>query len=231
VWFLSSIILTSSFILKNVCYLDINLSCLLYTDDLWMPIPVAPYDPDNRFMKCARDHKLEALERSSVVPDSDNRFAQCALENKMRNRSVSEPVSYDSDNRFTQCARSERSYSISSPQISPQTRYTERRTLDTEYRPREQMLLNSPKSVKKDSLAIEDFPSLSPLCSKSPKAVLMSPLRTTITSSVAPVAIATVLSVKDGKVTQTDIYENIEPLTITPSKWSDVLKYTPQNTH
>jgi len=175
-----------------------------------MPIPVAPYDPYNRFMKCARDHKLEALERSSVVPDSDNRFAQCALENKMRNRSVSEPVSYDSDNRFTQCARSERSYSISSPQISPQTRYTERRTLDTEYRtldterrPREHTLLNSPKSVKKDSLAIEDFPSLSPLCSKSPKAVLMSPLRTTITT-VAPVAIATVLSVKDGKVTQKD---------------------------
>ena len=167
-----------------------------------MPIPVAPYDPDNRFMKCARDHKLEALERSSVVPDSDN--------------------------RFTQCARSERSYSISSPQISPQTRYTERRTLDTEYRPREHTLLNSPKSVKKDSLAIEDFPSLSPLSTKSPKAVLMSPLRTT---TVTPVAIATVLSVKDGKVTQKDIYENIEPLTITPSKWSDVLKYTPQNTH
>ena len=210
-----------------------------------MPIPIAPYDPDNRFMKCAREHKLEALERSDSSSDSfsgsDNRFAQCALENRMRNRSMSCSVSAsgsgsdsDLDNRFTQFAiqgKSEhrpRTYSQNTDyrtQTQTQSQpYSEHRSRtysqNTDYRSQTQIHSpdNSPKLTKKD---VEDFPSL---CTKSPKPILMSPLR--ITTPIVSSPIATVLSVKDGKVIQKDIYEDVEPLSITPSKWPDVLKYT-----
>jgi hypothetical protein len=194
-----------------------------------MPIPVAPYDPNNRFMKCAREHKLDVLERSDIEPVSDsyidNRFTQCALENKMRDRSVSEHIS-DLDNRFTQFAiqgkteHRPRTYSQNTDHRS-QTHYTERRS-------RVQTLTDSPdrspKSIKKDTFTTDDFPTLSPLCTKSPKSILMSPLR--ITTPIISSSSITSISVKGGKVIQKDIYENIEPLTITPSKWSDVLQNT-----
>ena len=206
-----------------------------------MPIPIAPYDPDNRFMKCAREHKLEALERSDSSSDSfsasDNRFAQCALENRMRNRSMSCSVSAsgsgsdsDLDNRFTQFAiqgKSEhrpRTYSQNTDYRTQTQSYSEHRSRtysqNTDYRSQTQIHSpdNSPKLTKKD---VEDFPSL---CTKSPKPILMSPLR--ITTPIVSSPIATVLSVKDGKVIQKDIYEDVEPLSITPSKWPDVLKYT-----
>lgn len=202
-----------------------------------MPIPIAPYDPDNRFMKCAREHKLETLERSDSLSDSfsgsDNRFAQCALENKMRNRSMSCSVSAsdsasDLDNRFTQFAiqgKSEhrpRTYSQNTD-YRTQT-YSEHRSRtysqNTDYRTQTQTHSpdNSPKINKKD---VEDFPSL---CTKSPKPILMSPLR--ITTPIIASSSITSISVKDGKVVQKDIYEDVEPLSITPSKWSDILKYT-----
>lgn len=208
-----------------------------------MPIPIAPYDPDNRFMKCAREHKLETLERSDSSSDSvsdsytDNRFAQCALQNKMQNRSISCSLSVsgstsasDSENRFTQFAiqgKSEHRPRTYSQNTDYRTQiYSEHRSRTysqtTEHRTQTQIQIhspdNSPKINKKD---VEDFPSL---CTKSLKPILMSPLR--ITTPIVSSPIATVLSVKDGKVIQKDIYEDVEPLVITPSKWSDVLKYT-----
>lgn len=199
-----------------------------------MPIPVAPYDPNNRFMKCAREHKLEALERSDSSSDSfsgsDNRFVQCALENKMRDRSVSMSASCsDLDNRFTQFAiqgKSEhrpRTYSQNTDHRSHTHTYSQHRSR-TYSQPQTYSPDNSPKPIKKDTFTTDDFPTLSPLYTKSPKSVLMSPLR--ITTPILLSSSITSISVKDGKVIQKDIYENIEPLSITPSKWSDVLQNT-----
>ena len=155
----------------------------------------------------------------------------------MRNRSMSCSVSAsgsgsdsDLDNRFTQFAiqgKSEhrpRTYSQNTDYRTQTQSYSEHRSRtysqNTDYRSQTQIHSpdNSPKLTKKD---VEDFPSL---CTKSPKPILMSPLR--ITTPIVSSPITTVLSVKDGKVIQKDIYEDVEPLSITPSKWSDVLKYT-----
>lgn len=195
-----------------------------------MPIPVAPYDPNNRFMKCAREHKLDILERSDSVSDSytDNRFTLCALENKMRDRSVSMSAS-DTDNRFTQFAiqgkteHRPRTYSQNTDHRSQTQTYSEHRSR-TYSQPHTYSPDNSPKPIKKDTFTTDDFPILSPLCTKSPKSILMSPLR--ITTPILLSSSITSISVKDGKVIQKDIYENIEPLSITPSKWSDVLQNT-----
>jgi hypothetical protein len=200
------------------------------------------YDPDNRFMRCAMEHKMELKGL-----DSGNRFERCVTEARLVSPPLS-PVSPSlrrslSDerefmaNRASIPVRENRSDSgtslASTNSIKSVNKYP-----NSKLRSKQDIRSSESEIIhveKKDSFE-DNFPSLchSPKANPSPKlnpvkTPIMLPLRSP-KSEKSPIRIIdsiTSLSLQGGKLITKEIVTVVEeppPLTITPSKWSDLLR-------
>jgi hypothetical protein len=142
------------------------------------------YDPENRFMRCAMEHKMELkgidsgnrIDISPKAIDIDNRFQRCASENKLSPSSSSRYLEREREimsNRDSIPIRESRSNSGSSTNKYPNSKLRPKQdaTSKQDSPPKQDIrLLDSPKQ-KKDSFE-DNFPSLS--LSHSPKAIAHS---------------------------------------------------------
>ncbi len=208
-----------------------------------MSFSSSQYDPENRFMRCAMEHKMEkrVSDISPLAIDIDNRFQRCAIENKLN----SPPISPCSSSRYLEREREfisnrdsipirgSRSNSGSSVISGSSTnKYPNSRLRSKTHSDQDVRLLDSPDfspKQKKDSFE-DNFPSLSSSPSLNPKTPVMLPLRSP-QSEKSPKKVVvdsvTSLSLQGGKLVQKEIVTVVEeppPLTITPSKWSDLLR-------
>jgi hypothetical protein len=217
-----------------------------------MPSSSSQYDPENRFMKCAMEHKMELK-----GIDSGNRFERCVTEARLVSPPLS-PVSPSlrrslSDerefmaNRASIPVRENRSDSgtslASTNSIKSVNKYP-----NSKLRSKQDIRLSeSPTTPSPQDLFEDNFPSLSPKANPSPchspkaithslsasclkpKTPIMLPLRSP-KSEKSPIRIidsVTSLSLQGGKLITKEIVTVVEeppPLTITPSKWSDLLR-------
>jgi hypothetical protein len=203
------------------------------------------YDPENRFMKCAMDYKMQ---KHGFNPE--NRFDQCAYEKKQQSQHISHNKSVENkpfennsvennsvenkidiipnyDNITNRDTRSNSCCSNNSKQSV--NKYPNSRLRSKTNSIQDVRLMDS--SPKKDSFD-DNFPSLSPnLNSIQPKTPIMIPLsspKNNKTPTKKPIVDSiTSLSLQGGKIITKEIITIIEeppPLVITPSKWSDLLR-------
>jgi hypothetical protein len=194
------------------------------------------YDPENRFMKCAMEHKME-----SRGIDPGNRFERCVTEARLESplrRSLSDEREFMA-NRSSIPVRESRSDSSNSLASTNSTKSVNKYPNS---KLRAKVSLQDIRSAESEIIPLEkkdtfedNFPTLnsSPKGNQSPclkpKTPIMLPLRSP-QSEKSPFRVVdsiTSISVKDGKLVKKEIVTVVEeppPLVITPSKWSDLLR-------
>jgi hypothetical protein len=196
------------------------------------------YDSDNRFMRCAMEHKMNSgsfssipsVAPSSITYDIDNRFEALRynIYTPNKNEITLEKVSIKNNREL----RSNSCSSIFSNSSTSSQKY-----------PNSRLRSSSNQDVRKSSQDVfeENFPCLNstPILSPSSIKTPLTPI-TPLTSPITPISYKKVLdpngtvklSVQGGKVIKEELYtmvpEEPPPLVITPSKWSDLF-YTTNN--
>lgn len=190
------------------------------------------YDSENRFMRCAMEHKmgLQGI-------DSANRFEKCSTESRLESplrRALSDEREFitNSSSIPIREKRSDSSNSLASTNSTKSVNKYPNSKL------RAKVSLQDIRSSESDIIPVEkkdsfedNFPSLSLSLSPSlkPKTPVMLPLRSP-KSEKSPIRIVdsiTSLSLQGGKLVKKEIVtlaEEPPPLVITPSKWSDLLR-------
>lgn len=160
-----------------------------------MSFSSSQYDPENRFMRCAMEYKIDT---------HSSRYLEKEREREREHISNYNSIPIRQTNKY------------------PNSRLRSKTHSEQDVRS-----LNSPEQ-KKDIFE-DNFPSLLPKMNPV-KTPIMLPLRSP-QSNTSPkknmVNSITSISIHDGKLIQKEIVTIIEeppPLTITPSKWSDLLR-------
>lgn len=205
----------------------------MYLTYILMSYSSTQYDSDNRFTRCAMEHKM--MQRGL---NPDNRFEQCAsmsyLEKEreyISNRN-SIPIREKRSDSNTSSHSNASSNSEKQMNKYPNSRLRSKTSVQ-DIRSTESSPCLTP--TKKTDSFEDNFPCLSPSLNpssnqNSPKTPVMIPLRSPkldTSPKKSPSSDLISLSVKGGKVIKKEIMTDIEeppPLIITPSKWSDLLR-------
>ncbi len=173
---------------------------------------LSQYDSENRFMRCAMEHKMEKLGL-----DSTNRFDQFVTQTRL---DYPRKRAYDERDRDSIPIREKRNDSLAS--TNNINKYP-----NSKLRSKQDIRTEESKVIHLDSFE-DNFPTLNSSPGK-PKTPIMLPIHSP-KSEKSPIRIIdsiTSLSLQGGKLVKKEIVTIVEeppPLVITPSKWSDLLR-------
>ncbi len=183
------------------------------------------YDPENRFMRCAMEHKMNVRNYSLDIPApvptpvplpvSTPELSYTSIK---KDRTLSVSSTNSNGSKYPNSKLRSRTNTISSQDI--RVSICEESPKQTVYEEMFPTLNNSPSISTPISPKTPIFPLLSsPISLSSP----VLPKKSPRVSGVS-------LSLQNGKLIQKETYEDvpeeddIPPLVISPSKWSDLLK-------